>query len=106
MNQSVSQVYIVDDDLSVRESVGRLIRSAGFAAVQEVLPHLGKEVPDCLVLDIQLPDIDGLELQQQLARKDVQVPIIFLTGHGSIFSIEVRQRRGEWREDLLQKPFP
>ena len=84
MNQSVSQVYIVDDDLSVRESVGRLIRSAGlnvktFAAVREVLPHLGREVPDCLVLDIQLPDIDGLELQQQLARKDMRVPIIFLT---------------------------
>jgi FixJ family two-component response regulator len=74
MNQSVSEIYIVDDDLSVRESVGRLIRSAGlnaktFATVQEVLANLGKEVPSCLVLDIQLPDIDGLELQQQLARR-------------------------------------
>jgi DNA-binding NtrC family response regulator len=108
MNQSVSEVYIVDDDLSVRESVGRLIRSAGlnvktFAAVQEVLPHVGKEVPDCLLLDIQLPDIGGLELQQQLARKDMQVPIIFLTGHGDI-SMSVRAMKAG-ALDFLTKPF-
>jgi DNA-binding NtrC family response regulator len=89
MIQSVSQIYVVDDDVSVRESVGRLIRSVGlnakaFATVQEVLASLEKEVPSCLVLDIQLPDIDGFELQQQLARKDLQVPIIFLTGYGDI----------------------
>jgi DNA-binding NtrC family response regulator len=108
MNQSVFQVYIVDDDLSVRESLGRLIRSAGlnvktFAAVREVLPHLSKEVPDCLVLDIQLPDIDGLELQQQLARKDLQVPIIFLTGHGDI-PMSVRAMKAG-ALDFLTKPF-
>ena len=74
MNESVSQIYVVDDDVSVREGVGRLLRSAGlsvktFDRVQEVLANLGKEVPRCLVLDIQLPDIDGFELQEQLTQK-------------------------------------
>ena len=108
MNQSVSQVYIVDDDLSVRESVGRLIRSAGlgvktFATVQEVLANLEKEVPSCLVLDIQLPDIDGLELQERLARKEMQIPIIFLTGHADI-PMSVRAMKAGALE-FLTKPF-
>jgi FixJ family two-component response regulator len=64
MSESVSQIYVVDDDLSVRESVRRLIRSAGlnvktFATAQETLANLEKERPSCLVLDIQLPDLDG-----------------------------------------------
>jgi DNA-binding NtrC family response regulator len=108
VNQSVPQVYIVDDDLSVRESVGRLIRSAGlnvktFATVQEVLAGLEKEVPSCLVLDIQLPDIDGLELQEQLARKEMQIPIIFLTGHADI-PMSVRAMKAGALE-FLTKPF-
>jgi len=108
MNQSVSQIYIVDDDLSVRESVARLIRSAGlnaktFATVQEVLANLGKEVPSCLVLDIQLPDIDGLELQQQLAKKEMEIPIIFLTGHGDIPTSVRAMKAGAL--DFLTKPF-
>jgi DNA-binding NtrC family response regulator len=108
MNRSMSQIYIVDDDLSVRESVGRLIRSAGlnvktFATVQEVLANLGKEVPSCLVLDIQLPDIDGLELQQQLARKEMQIPIIFLTGYGDIPTSVRAMKAGAL--DFLTKPF-
>jgi DNA-binding NtrC family response regulator len=108
MNQFVSPIYIVDDDLSVRESVGRLIRSAGlnvrtFETVQEVLANLGKEAPSCLVLDIQLPDIDGLELQQQLARKEMQIPIIFLTGHGDIPTSVRAMKAGAL--DFLTKPF-
>src|SRR5215471_15721555 len=108
MRESVSQAYVVDDDLSVRESVGLLIRSAGlkaksFATVEEVLANLEKEVPNCLVLDIQLPDIAGLELQQQLARKDMQVPIIFLTGHGDI-PMSVRAIKAG-AVDFLTKPF-
>src|SRR5258707_15513813 len=87
MNESVYQIYVVDDDVSVREALGSLIRSAGlsvktFASAQEILASLRKELPSCLVLDIQLPDINGFELQQELATKDIQVPIIFLTGHG------------------------
>jgi len=81
--------YLVDDDVSVRESVGSLIRSAGFraetfASAQECLAGLQAEVPSCLILDVQLPGLNGLDLQQQLAKADVQVPIIFLTGHGDI----------------------
>ena len=108
MNESFSQIYVVDDDIAVRESVGRLIRSAGmnvkaFATVQEVLANLGKERPSCLVLDIQLPDIDGFELQEHLARKDLQIPIIFLTGHGDI-PMSVRAMKAG-AVDFLTKPF-
>src|SRR5215469_6381243 len=108
MSESVSQIYVVDDDLSVRESVGRLIKSAGlnvktFATAQDTLANLGKEVPSCLVLDIQLPDIDGFELQEQLARKDLQIPIIFLTGHGDI-PMSVRAMKAG-AVDFLTKPF-
>src|SRR5208283_3461826 len=82
-------IYLVDDDVSVRESVGSLIRSAGFraktfASAQECLAGLQAEVPSCLVLDVQLPGLSGLDLQLQLAKADVQLPIIFLTGHGDI----------------------
>ena len=108
MSETVSQIYVVDDDLSVREAVGRLIRSAGlnvrtFASAQEILANLGKEMPSCLVLDIQLPDLDGFELKDELARKDMPVPIIFLTGHGDI-PMSVRAIKAG-AVDFLTKPF-
>ena len=108
MNESVSQIYVVDDDLSVRESVGRLIRSAGlnvkaFATAQELLANLGEEVPSCLVMDVHLPDIDGFGVQEQLTRKDKQVPIIFLTGHGDI-PMSVRAIKAG-ALDFLTKPI-
>src|SRR5271157_2977062 len=89
MSDGGAPIYLVDDDVSVRESVGSLIRSAGFraetfASAQECLANLQAEQPSCLVLDIQLPGLSGLDLQQQLAKADVQLPIIFLTGHGDI----------------------
>jgi DNA-binding NtrC family response regulator len=89
MSDRGAPIYLVDDDVSVRESVGSLIRSAGFRAktfgsAQECLAGLQAEVPSCLVLDVQLPGLSGLDLQQQLAKADVQLPIIFLTGHGDI----------------------
>jgi DNA-binding NtrC family response regulator len=88
-------VYVVDDDESVREALENLIRSAGlrveaFASAQEFLASSRPNSPDrmnvpsCLVLDVQLPGLSGLDLQQELARAGVQIPIIFLTGHGSI----------------------
>src|ERR1700733_6542783 len=88
-HEPVPQVYVVDDDVSVREALSSLIRSAGlsvrtFASASESLGGLEKERPGCLVLDIQLPDINGFELQQRLAMDDIQIPIIFLTGHGDI----------------------
>ncbi len=89
MSDIGAPIYLVDDDVSVRESVGSLIRSAGFraktfASAQECLAGLQAETPSCLVLDVQLPGLSGLDLQQQLAKADVQIPIIFLTGHGDI----------------------
>jgi DNA-binding NtrC family response regulator len=108
MNESVSQVYVVDDDLSVREGVGRLIRSAGlivktFPTAQELIASLQLELPSCLVLDVQLPDINGFELQPQLAKKGLQVPIIFLTGYGDIPQSVRAMKAGAI--ELLTKPF-
>jgi DNA-binding NtrC family response regulator len=108
MSESVSQIYVVDDDVSVREAVGSLIRSAGlnvktFASAQGMLASLRQELPSCLVLDIQLPDINGFELQQELTTNDIQIPIIFLTGHGDI-PMSVRAIKAGALE-FLTKPF-
>jgi len=81
-------VYVVDDDLSVRESLELLIRHAGWqpvllASAQEFLARAHAEVPSCLVLDVSLPGISGLDLQQQLADRTA-MPIIFITGYGDV----------------------
>jgi len=98
----------VDDDASVREALGSLIRSAGlevetFASAQEFLARPRADVPSCLVLDVQLPGLSGLDLQQELAKADVQIPIIFLTGHGDI-PMSVRAIKAGALE-FLTKPF-
>src|SRR5438876_1042692 len=82
-------VCVVDDDASVREAVGGLLRSAGltvktFGSARELLASPRLDAPSCLVLDVELPGLSGLDLQQELVRGNVQVPIIFLTGHGDI----------------------
>src|SRR5467141_1924355 len=89
MNDASPVVYVVDDDVSVRESVHALIRSANlrvesFASAREFLERRRTEAPACLVLDVNLPALSGLELQQQLADAGVLVPIVFITGHGDI----------------------
>ena len=89
MGNAGASVYVVDDDASVREAVGSLIRSAGFklkafASANEFLASPRVEVPSCLVLDVELPGLSGFDLQQELAKSDTQIPIIFLTGHGDI----------------------
>jgi DNA-binding NtrC family response regulator len=98
----------VDDDASVREALGSLIRSAGlrvetFASAQEFLANPRADVPSCLVLDVQLPGLSGLDLQQELVKADVQIPIIFLTGHGDI-PMSVRAIKAGALE-FLTKPF-
>ena len=108
MNESVSQVYVVDDDLSVREGVGRLIRSSGlkveaFASAQEFLSNWPSEALRCLVLDVQLPGISGLDLQQELRSRDAQIPIVFMTGFGDI-PMSVRAMKAGAIE-FLTKPF-
>jgi DNA-binding NtrC family response regulator len=107
-HEHVPQVYVVDDDVSVREALSSLIRSAGltvrtFASASESLRGLEQEQPGCLVLDIQLPDINGFELQQRLATDHIQIPIIFLTGHGDI-PMSVRAIKAGAIE-FLTKPF-
>ena len=82
-------VYVVDDDASVREGLASLVRSAGLTAKaarsgQEFLAMPRPDVPSCLVLDVQMPGISGIELQQELVRSGNQIPIIFMTGHGDI----------------------
>ena len=81
-------VYVVDDDAGVRDAVADLIRSAGlmaetFGSGEEFLTARPK-LPSCFVLDVKLPGVSGLDVQQELAKSDVQVPIIFLTGYGDI----------------------
>ena len=108
MSKMDSLVYVVDDDASVREALSSLIRSAGmraetFASAQEFLAHPQTDVPRCLVLDVQLPGLSGLDLQQELAKADIKIPIIFLTGHGDI-PTSVRAIKAGALE-FLTKPF-
>ena len=82
-------VFIVDDDVSVRESLELLVRSENwkpetFASAQEFLNHPRTPVPSCLVLDLSLPGLNGLELQKQLAVQQIGMPIIFITGYGDV----------------------
>ena len=88
MAETTPVVFVVDDDISVRESLELLIKSDGwrcetFASAQEFLSRPRAAVPSCLVLDVSLPGLNGLELQQQLADRS-EMPIIFITGHGDI----------------------
>jgi DNA-binding NtrC family response regulator len=108
MSETFPPVYVVDDDVSMRESVGSLVRSAGlrvetFASAQEFLARPRAEVPSCLVLDVKLPGLSGLDLQQELAKADVQIPIIFLTGCGDI-PMSVRAMKAGALE-FFTKPF-
>lgn len=101
-------VFIVDDDASVRDALKRLIRSVGlrvelFASAQEFLQRGRPDVPSCLVLDVRLPGIGGLDLQRQLADANVQTPIIFITAHGDI-PMSVRAMKAGAVE-FLTKPF-
>jgi len=87
--ESRTVIAIVDDDLSVREGLQSLIRSAGwraeaFSSAQEFLARPGNEAPSCVILDLQLPGLSGLDLQKRMAEVDLDIPIVFLTGHGNI----------------------
>ena len=100
-------VYVVDDDVSVRESLELLIKREGwqpelFASAQDFLTHARDDVPSCLVLDVSLPGLDGLELQQQLAGRS-EIPIVFITGHGDV-PMSVRAMKAGAVE-FLTKPF-
>jgi FixJ family two-component response regulator len=94
MSRDTPIVFVVDDDISVRESLESLIRFAGwepqtFASAQEFLSRPRVSVPSCLVLDVTLPDLNGLDLQKRIATDRIDMPIIFITGYGDV-SMTVR----------------
>jgi FixJ family two-component response regulator len=106
--ESDAVIAIVDDDPSVREGLSSLIRSAGlqvetFASAQEFLARPGAEAPSCLVLDLQLPGLSGLDLQRRMAEVGPEIPIVFLTGHGNIPASVQAMKAGA--VEFLTKPF-
>src|SRR5581483_1725707 len=89
MADDIPIVYIVDDDLGLRQALRSLFQSAGFAVAafaspREFLEANQKEAPGCLVLDIQLAGLSGLDLQRELAERNIRIPIIFMTGHADV----------------------
>jgi FixJ family two-component response regulator len=108
MSESQSVVLVVDDDISVRESLELLLRNENldvemFASAQEFLSHPPKTVPSCLLLDISLPGLNGLDLQKRLAVERHEMPIIFITGHGDIPKSVQAMKAGA--VEFLTKPF-
>jgi FixJ family two-component response regulator len=103
-----SRAYVVDDDESVRESLGSLFRSvdldvALFGSAADLLKTPFPDVPGCIVLDVRLPGVSGLDFQDQLAKLEIQLPIIFMTGHGDIPMTVRAMKAGA--VDFLSKPF-
>jgi len=108
MSRGTPIVYVVDDDISVRESLESLIRFAGwqpqiFASAQEFLPRPPVFVPSCLVLDVMLPDLNGLDLQKRLTTDRVAMPIIFISGHGDVPTAVSAMKAGA--VEFLNKPY-
>lgn len=109
MNKQNPNVFIVDDDPSVRKGLGRLLRSAGyeieaFGSAQEFLAMTTDcSGPACLVLDVKMPGLNGLELQQELQQREYAMPIVFITGHGDIPMSVKAMKNGAI--DFLIKPF-
>jgi FixJ family two-component response regulator len=100
-------VFVIDDDPSVRKALGRLLKSAGFpvevfATAEEFLQQPLPDVPACMILDVRMPGLSGLDLQRTLAERNVSLPIVFLTGHGDIPMTVRAMKAGA--VDFLPKP--
>jgi len=107
-NREGITVYVVDDEYPVRDALSMLIKSEGLAvksysSAQDFLNDYEPDQPGCLVLDVKMPHMDGLELQQELIKKNIDIPIIFMSGHGDI-PITARAFRGG-AVDFIEKPF-
>lgn len=107
-SQATPIVFVVDDDISVRESLELLLRCEGwqpetFATAQEFLIRPRPAAPSCLVLDLSLPDLNGLDLQRRLALERTDMPIMFITGHGDVSSSVQAMKAGA--VEFLTKPF-
>jgi FixJ family two-component response regulator len=108
MSETGGLVFIVDDDASMRESLKNLIRSVGlrvepFASAQDFLRSERPNVPGCLVLDVRLQGLSGLDLQKRMAESDIEMPIIFISGHGDIPMTVQAMKAGA--VEFLTKPF-
>jgi FixJ family two-component response regulator len=108
MPSSEPVVFVVDDDVSVREALSGLLRSAGwkvetFATAREFLARPRAEVASCLVLDVRLPGLSGLDLQQRMAEFNIEIPIIFITGYGDVPTSVKAMKAGA--VEFLTKPF-
>src|SRR5437879_3075633 len=100
-------VFVIDDDVALRKAVSRFLRSAGiavavFASPREFLAQYDPDMPGCLVLDLAMPDINGLQLQTTLGKKGCTLPIIFLTGHGDVSKSVQAMKHGAF--DFFSKP--
>ncbi|MEJ2475989.1 MAG: response regulator transcription factor [Desulfobacterales bacterium] len=103
-----SCVYVVDDDPEVRKALGRLLGANGyqaitFASAGRFLDYSHSDIPACLVLDMKMPKMNGLELQDRMAEKDIFIPIVFITAHGTIPDTVKALKAGA--ADFLEKPF-
>jgi FixJ family two-component response regulator len=108
MKEKATTVFIVDDDDAVRSSLRLLFKSLGlattaYASAQDFLAAYDPDQPGCLVLDVRMPGMSGLELQQQLSMRGAMLPVIFITGHGDIPMAVEAMQHGAF--DFLQKPF-
>ena len=108
MSQATPTVFVVDDDISVRESLDLLIESEGwrpelFASAQDFLAWPRVPGPSCLILDVSLPDLNGLDLQKRIAADRADMPIIFLTGYGDVPMTVQAMKAGA--VEFLTKPF-
>jgi FixJ family two-component response regulator len=106
--ETQSIVFVVDDDPSMRRALTNLFRSVGlrvevFGSAPELLQSKLPDIPSCVVLDIRLPGVSGLDFQNELSRADVHIPIIFMTGHGDIPMTVRAMKAGA--VDFLTKPF-
>ena len=108
MHEDDPVVYIVDDDATTRQALDGLIRSFGFSvrtfkSAQEFLSKLILNVPGCLVLDVHMPGLSGLDLQQELVKTDIHIPIVFITGRGDVPTSVRAMKAGAL--EFLTKPF-
>ena len=106
--QSRAVVFVVDDEVSVREALESLVRSAGFevetfASAQDFLDRRKADKPGCLVLDVRLPGLSGLDLQKRIVEANQEIPIIFITGHGDVPTSVQAMKAGA--VEFLMKPF-
>ena len=104
----VPHVAVIDDDESMREALESLLKSVGFrttifASAKEFLNAVKKDVPDCLILDVLMPEMNGLELQKKLLEENIPVPIVFISAHGE--TGEKAQALAGGAIDFLHKPF-